>query len=585
MIFEFEFSFPVVWNGRILWTRSTAMLPSQAVNRLMSSFLGQHDTLGDLKNLDQVIRAIRQHAAGRPALRSEAHSFCMAMLDGSAPEAVMSPLRRLSRAYQDHAVASAYTIVIDQQRRKELGIYFTPPHLVDHLLSRLVSSGYDPATARTHDPAAGGAAFIVPLARYISDRLVGSGVEAAAIPGILRDRLSGMEIEPELADIANILFRRLLREEFALDVPDDLVLIESGDSLVSATVSCDAIVGNPPYGKLGMKRQKLWQETFADVAYGQLNLYAMFVRQALDRVPIDGFVAFVVPTSFIGSPDYVKFRRRIVELADVQFLDVIEKRSNQFLDVIQDACFLVLRKRDDARPVAPGFQSAVVYADGGTRPLGEGLVTLDGSPWRIPDANLTLGSRKLADYGYRASVGHIVPNRVPDSLFDEKDKGRWPLVWAKAITPDGQFEFERGRAHMGKIWVEADAGVSYLIRTPAVVIQRTSNRKQSRRINAAAVPAKFITKHGGFIGENHVIVVVPDGPTQTITPEDLAVLFASKAVNDRFGKMCGTVTVSARLLAQLDLPDEASLQGLAGRPADEIDAIAEKAYAIKDLER
>lgn len=102
--------------------------------------------------------------------------------------------------------------------------------------------------------------------------------------------------------------------------------------------------------------------------------------------------------------------------------------------------------------------------------------------------------------------------------------------------------------------MEAPAEAPYIIRKACVVLRRTSNRKQKRRLNAAAVPQAFIDEHGGVVGENHIIFLVPKEEPR-LDPERLAVLMNSAPVNQRFESMCGTISVSAKLLAEIDLPD------------------------------
>ena len=87
----------------------------------------------------------------------------------------------------------------------------------------------------------------------------------------------------------------------------------------------------------------------------------------------------------------------------------------------------------------------------------------------------------------------------------------------------------------------------------AVVVQRTSNRKQSRRLIAAHVPAAFAAEHGGWTAENHVLVLLPIRRGH-VPGEVLARVLNSKAVDDVFAARSGTVSVSARLLNSLPLP-------------------------------
>ena len=71
--------------------------------------------------------------------------------------------------------------------------------LVDHLVSGLTACGMDPVEHRLRDPAAGGAAFLVPLARIKMAAWRKWALDYAEIARRLRVHLVGREIESELA--------------------------------------------------------------------------------------------------------------------------------------------------------------------------------------------------------------------------------------------------------------------------------------------------------------------------------------------------------------------------------------------------
>ncbi len=521
------------------------------------------------KKLSSVIRQARQNISQKVM----PGALCLRLINGDGPTQLQRLINGLAPEDRDHAIANIYTLLLDQRRRRELGAYFTPPHLVNHLLSRLQQFGLDIRKHRIHDPAAGGAAFIVPIARRLVIHLKAEGFSDENILSDLRGRLSGMEIDRGLAVVANALVRRMLRGEFGLKLEREFSLISQGNSLKSEDdEKVDAIIGNPPYGKVGAEGNKQWREKFSDIAGGQLNLYSMFVRQGLDRLKPGGLLGFIVPMSFIGGPEFSLFRKRITEMADVLAIDLIEKRVDVFLDVVQDATIVVLQRKFDApKSIVP--TCAMVQADASIKNLGVPIVTNDGKPWRLPSTGLLEGGFRLSDYGYTATVGHLVANRQSDRLRKKKNKGDWPLIWAKAITSNGKFDHKRGLEHTDKIWVTAPENAPYIIRKACVVLQRTSNRKQKRRLNAAAIPKSFIKRHGGVVGENHVIFLIA-GEKPRITPQRLAILMNSDSVNRRFESMSGTVSVSAKLLGEIDLPDPALLGNMNRSNAEYVIATA-----------
>lgn len=528
--------------------------------------------------LSKVIRqARRQVAKGEDPC-----AFCLNLIDGNGPSQLQTMVDKLVPEERDHAIATIYTLLLDQKRRKELGAYFTPPHLVEHLLFRLQHFGLDILSHRIHDPAAGGAAFIVPLVRRVITEVQTAGIPNEEALDWMCGRLTGMELDEGLTMVANALMRRMLRDEFCLPVADDFSLIFQGNSLEDeATEELDVLIGNPPYGKVGAEGNVRWREEFSDIAGGQLNLYSMFVRQGLDRLKPGGLMGFVIPMSFIGGPEFKRFRGKVTEMADVLVLDLIEKRTDVFVDVIQDTAIIVLRRKLKAKTIVMPM-TAVVRSDGSMEELGTTKITTDGKPWKLPSTAAGEGGFRLAEYGYRATVGHLVANRQPERLREGPGEGAWPLVWAKSITLSGDFDYGRGLEHVGKIWAVAPTEAPYIIRKACVVLQRTSNRKQKRRLNAAVIPQAFIDEHGGVVGENHVIFLVPKDEPR-IDPERLTILMNSGPVNRRFECMCGTISVSVKLLAEVDLPNPTLLAEMPpdAEKAEEVIATAYRGEAAK----
>jgi len=224
-----------------------------------------------------------------------------------------------------------------------------------------------------------------------------------------------------------------------------------------------------------------------------VNLYALFVRRALEEVPTGGLVGYVIPASFLGGPEFASFRKRVLQLAEVLVIDLIEKRSDVFLDAIQDTCFVVFRRRPKIVAVPDALQatSGVFHRDGKFLSKGIAQIEADGAPWRLPGIQLA-GSSTLKDWGYRATVGYLVANRQPERLHKRAAKGRYPLIWSKAISTDGTLDFEHGAAFKGWGWADAPADAAYVVRKPCVAVQRTSSRGQKRRLNAAPVLKAFI---------------------------------------------------------------------------------------------
>jgi len=512
----------------------------------------------DQADVEAVVERVIAHARSLVG-ELQPLALCIDLVNDDGPSSLTEDLACLPAPWFDHAVASIFAVLMPHERRKRLGAYFTPPHVVCHLLERLMEFGVDPGADRIRDPAAGGAAFLVPLARIMVARWRKEGVSDVEIVTRLRDRLVGREIDPDLATLANSLLIRMLVREFSIsrDQIGELALIEVGDSLeLSPTTApvADHEVGNPPFLRLANSDRTAAMKRFDDIASGRVNLYALFIRRGLEELPSGGILAYVVPSSFLGGPEFGKFRSRVSQLAEVLAIDIMEKRRALFLDAIQDTCFLLLRKREAPimQPAAALAASDILLHDGTRTHGGTAEIGAGAAPWRLPGDDGDL-STTLAGWGYRGVIGYLVANRQSDRLYDEPEPGLLPLIWAKAITQAGFFDFDRGAAFKGKGWVSAPSDAPYVVHTGCVAVQRTSSRGQRRRISAAAISSEFVARHGGIVAENHVIILVPTS-CDAAAPEDLAAALNTHCVSEALNRVCGSASISVRLLESIPLP-------------------------------
>jgi adenine-specific DNA-methyltransferase len=180
--------------------------------------------------------------------------------------------------------------------------------------------------------------------------------------------------------------------------------------------------------------------------------------------------------------------------------------------------------------------------------------------------------RRLSDWGYGVSTGPLVWNRFKAQLCARPGKNTFPLIWAEAVSSDGQFVYRAAkRGHQPYFRIER-GDEWLLVSIPCVLVQRTTAKEQSRRLIAAEMPRSFIRKYGSVVVENHLNMIRPE-PTQLpkVSPAVLAAVLNSSIVDDAFRCISGSVAVSAFELEALPLPasdDMAAIKDLLGRGAE-----------------
>lgn len=541
--------------------------------------------------VDRRLRDLRQIVAALQNSPMSPLQVCEAIIN----DRVVDPCTReffsgLPANEKHYWVSSLYALLMPKGRRQRLAAYFTPPHLVSYVLDIMLEQGIEPGKHRILDPASGGAAFLVPLAAWIAQNARQKSIPAETILQSIELTLAGIEIEPQLAKLSHTLLADLLRPELTAARRSLNISITRTSTLKLETPDTpyDAVIGNPPYGRVFRPSDALLSR-FADVITdGYVNLYALFIEQALRWVRPGGLICLIVPMSFIGGAYFAALRKRILEVADVLRVDPIDKRSDLFVDVLYDVCVLVLRKRGaDACVAKPA--SALLLPNEPPRNLGT-IDLPDGASdriWALPDGALSDeffqdGLETLEDYGYLARSGYFVWNRERDRYrtgFKPRST-EVPLFWAHNVVTNSICEPLDRDGNAGRIgFVKIAHDSTAVVKTDAILLQRTSNRRQRRRIIAGIIRKSKLPSQRGFVSENHTILIIPDpAKKQVISLKMLCRLLNTEAVDARFRRISGSVSVSTKTLRQLPLPAVKEVRSAFVTGASDEEA-AERAYA------
>ncbi|MDX2275449.1 MAG: N-6 DNA methylase [Hyphomonadaceae bacterium] len=471
--------------------------------------------------------------------------LCLQLLERAVDNELLKPLHKavltLDVDERHYWIGTFYTLLLSADDRRKQATYFTPPHLAHGVIALAQQAGFDLRKHSVIDPAAGGAAFLSMIA--------GQMRAARASSGDIATRLAGMEIDSGLARLAEALIGRRL----SMSV-DSGSIISHRDSLsLRAPSQHDLVIANPPYGRLlDDPSGHRWKQV---CHAGHINKFALFAELCLRLAKPDGLVALVLPSSFVGGPLYDKLRAHIRQNAEVLTIAAVTAREEVFVDVQQDITVLLARagRAHDAK-------KAVTFGDfSASKPfkarMAGRLPVASGAAWTPPLAPVGMahGGATLTDYGADVRSGYFVWNREQPRMrlrwYSESDL---PLIWATNIRA-GTFcrPVARWRDGVDFVNFEKDASDAPIIRRDAVVLQRTTNSSQPRRLIAARVSPSVIKEWGGFVTENHTIVITAKSTRHL---DLVAALLNSAAADARYRRLSGTASISVQLLRTLDLP-------------------------------
>jgi adenine-specific DNA-methyltransferase len=468
-----------------------------------------------------------------------------------------------------------YTQALPGPHRTAHGIFYTPPVLVDRLLSKAEMAGHDWATERVIDPACGAGAFLVQVAERTAAAM--SGADPAILLAGIASRLRGWELDPFAAWLAQLATEAVLLPHVVASGRRLRPVVAVADALAVFPASRESwglVVGNPPFGKV--KDTPYLRARFCRSLHGHPNLYGMFLDTAVHLArPEGGMIAFLTPPSFLAGQYFKKLRWLLREHASPVSIDLVESRADVFDDVLQEVALSVFKRGKQVEPA----QCTVVHvlpAGIEVEPTGPLVLPADPyEPWTLArsadDAELVAKLRamttRLVDWGYEVSTGPLVWNRHKLQLHDTLKPGCVPVVWAESVTPDSSFVLKATKRNHRAWFTPRGADDPNIVGRRCVLVQRTTAKEQHRRLIAAEMPASLLARFKAVAVENHLNMVRAIGRQPKVPLHVLAAFLATDTADRVLRCINASVAVSAFELEAMPLPAAESVVAAMGQSA------------------
>ncbi|MBP7688019.1 MAG: Eco57I restriction-modification methylase domain-containing protein [Thermoflexales bacterium] len=464
-------------------------------------------------------------------------------------------------------LAQLYVDVADEQRRKQLGQYFTPPQIARFMASLVDLPSTD---VWAIEPAAGLGILIAALAeRIVRQPKPGKWhVTAYEIDEILRPALNlalgyarhwlnrwGIQLEFEVRS-----------RDFILDNAATLRPAPLLDS-ISNHVGPDLVIANPPYFKIAKSDPRT--AVMSEVVHGQPNIYMLFMAAAAKLLRTNGQMVFITPRSFCSGTYFKQFRKWFFQNVCIARLHAFTSRTEAFSrdEVLQENVIFKACKA--------GTQSTTVDISSSygmsdlentilrSVPLNE-VLDIDSAEAMLsipvdPADSQTRHifgqwSKRLRSLGLEISTGPVVPFRTA-ALVDEGDNiATAPLIWVQHVqrmaTTWPLTRFDKPQ----RICVSPDTFPLLLPNQNYVLIRRFSPKEDNSRI--VATPYLKGDVPSDYLGvENHVNYLHrPHGILSETEAIGLAAFLNSRWVDQYFRMSSGNTQVNAAELRALPLP-------------------------------
>jgi len=497
-----------------------------------------------------------------------------------ALKAFVQTLRGLGFLEGTYWLSSLYATVAGRGDRKKFAMFFTPPSLSKGLLDDLTDQGVDFVSQSFFDPACGGAAFLAPIALRMRDGLTHKRSTPRQVLRHIELHLYGTDIDATLCELSIQFLRMALYEEIRRSKYIPRFFINQADSLTELVPmygTIDVVVCNPPYRKIAADEIGRVAKAYSEVIEAQPNLYGLFVGLCVQLLRKGGHAAFVTPTSYLSGQNFRKLRTFLMRNTEVAHIGMVSDRLGVFINVEQETALTVLRRCPGTDQTQARAKVSVVSATGHYKKVGKCFLPNSGAVWPIPrsfgDVALLGAARKakhrISDYGYRVRIGSYVWNRDKRPRYESikavrlaKAHTALPLLWSRDIPKKGRVHFDDLEMADDKHrFVDlGDKRHRSVVTRPSLVMQRVTSNDQSRRLIAAPVPMRLFAKYGGFVGENHVVILEQMTEKAILGLADMARLLGSTPVDRFFRCISGATNVSLFELGQLSLPDPKKLQ-------------------------
>lgn len=388
-----------------------------------------------------------------------------------------------------HPATMEYIEGADLDYRKSLGQYFTPQTVREALLSHIPNPITNP---RILDPACGTGEFLISARNYFK-----------------KPELHGWDIDQKMVEIS-----KKTVPESELTTQDGLLNTDYG--------KFDIVLGNPPYFEF--KPSPLIREKFKHVLNGRVNIFGLFIAQAIKWLKEGGHMAFVVPPSMNNGAYFLNLRKYIIQNTNIEHLEIL-RDPKLFHGALQSTMLLVLKKTKN--------RGNYIFEKNGITIFSEKAEYLKKSFENNPT---------LKELGYKAKTGRLVWNQNRHLLTNDPREGI-PLIWAHNITDNGL-----------KLPINKEGKPQY-VRTnnydigPAIVVNRITGTVTSNKLKAGIIPSGV-----KFIAENHVNVIsylekphqtnLGFNDSKTINIEEVANQLTSKKMLSILKNITGNTQIS-----------------------------------------
>ncbi|MFQ6084403.1 MAG: N-6 DNA methylase [Candidatus Aminicenantia bacterium] len=261
-------------------------------------------------------------------------------------------------------LGKVYELHIDEKERKELGQFYTPEWVINHILDKVKIT----TDKKILDPACGSGGFLIRVYDRLKKQYEKEDWAVDVIhEQILKNNIYGIDINPFAVQLSgmNLALR-------GIEYKTNFINVVEGDSLITSLTRWaeierkninnitekiiieedfpkrfDIVVSNPPYVQIrNIRKDKIKvYKKFLKTAKGRFDLFSLFIERGITFLENGGMLGFIVSNTFLSNDYLENIRNYVLDTCVIK--EIVWLGTGVFDEATVDTAIIILKKETD----------------------------------------------------------------------------------------------------------------------------------------------------------------------------------------------------------------------------------------------
>ncbi len=257
------------------------------------------------------------------------------------------------------------------KKENSRGVHYTPPHIADLILDRVLPWEGDEWNLKVLDPSCGSGVFLVKAYQRLIYRWETAhpdqSISGRVLSTLLENNLFGVDVDPHAVRVASFslyltmcdkISPRNYWTEIHFPLLRDKRLIasdffaESNPNFMTGNGMYDVVIGNPPWGRntLATLEAQDWLEKYPQWKASYNDISSLFLGKAITLTKREGYIGLLQPAStlFKTTSDALSLQKHIFTSIRVEEIINLSSFRHILFAGANSPCFAVILNNSEA---------------------------------------------------------------------------------------------------------------------------------------------------------------------------------------------------------------------------------------------